>query len=474
MRNEFHFIFLPEINACPNMKLAISISLLLFVSIFSIAKDKEHFLSLSGQKKVLPNYDFELLQVTNATGDDHLIGFVQKSIGYKAVPAYFENRIDKEIALFIRENLKEADARHALIIRVNKIKISETYNGINETAVARVNLSFIFKEEKKYFKKLTIEEAASKSVSAGITKSQPQIIAEAIAKCFDTFYERAKEVKLKNYEIEKKDLLLFQSNDQAIFKSMLLADRSKKGIYTSFIDFQENTPESETSFDVSYETKSTEDESITIKFTRIKDTKTGKKIDDVWGFTDGSVVYARVGKKYHPLHKDDKGYFLELKYQDPSVTSTAGVVGGLIGSGIAAASAPVREIRLDYNTGKLIYSDQQSANGAQENAYAISFYSSSFNSEETALELIINGESKCILKEDSWYKHTLLKASETINILVKSTNGMETKMNITSKTANKDMYLIIDKRKKPPVVNRVYANDLDRMRVKMTRENRIY
>lgn len=456
------------------MKLAFSVGLLLLVSIFTIAKDKDHFLTLSEQKKVLPNYDFELLQVTNATGDDHLIGFVQKSIGYKAVPAYFENSIDKEIASFINENLKEADATHALIIRVNKIKISETYNGINETAIARVNLSFIFKEEDKYFEKLTIEEVASKSVSAGITKSQPQIIAEAIAKCFDSFYERAKEAKLNNYEIEEKDLFVFQSTDLAILKSMLSADRSKKGIYTSFVDFKENTFDLETSFDITYETKSTKDEIVTIKFARLKDTKTGKKIDDVWGFTDGNVVFTRVGKKYHPLHKDDNGYFLKLKYQDPNVTTTAGVMGGLIGSGIAAASAPVREIRLDYNAGKLIYTDQQNANGAQEDTYAISFYSSSFNSEETALELIIDGELKCVLKEDSWYKHSLSIASETISVQVKSTNGMETTLNITTKTANKDMYLIIDKRKKPPVVNKLNSNELDRMRMNMTRENRIY
>lgn len=456
------------------MKSILAITLLIFFSYHSTAADKTHFITLSGQKKTIQNHGFNLVKVINATGNDSLIGFVQKTIGYKAVPAYFENNIDVEIEAFLAQNLKESDGDNSLIVRVNSIQISETYNGINETAIAKVNLSFIFQENKKYFEIFTTGKVSVQSSAAGITKTQADNIAEAIAKCFDSFHERAMAGKLKSIEIEEEDLYIKPGIDQEMLDAYLMADRSTKGIYYSFIDFRENTPDTEKQFDVEYKSKDDKDEKRTIKNARITDIKTGKKIDDIWGFTDGRAVYTRVANRYYPLHKDEKGYFLELKVQDQSTMTAAGVAGGLIGSAIASASAPIKQVRLNYHNGSLNFSEQAGGLTNEDDAFAISFFSSSFNSELTALELFINGELKCILKSDSWYKHKLLRPAETIQVVVKSTNGMESEVNITTKTANSDIYLIIDKKKKPPVINRVYANDMERRKAQMTRENRIY
>ena len=458
------------------MKKLVYLILFLFFSIHVYPADKVHIVSLEKQNISIPNLGFRLVGVTNATGENKSIGFVEKTIAYKAVPAFFKNDIAEEVMLFLRRNFKDATGSTDLIVRVNTLEISETYNGVNETATAKVSLSFIYTANDSYFEKLTVSTQVKKISAAGVTKSQPKIIAQAIADCFTTFNERVLGKKLTDIEIKEEDLTKKPIGEQNLIDTYLAADRSVKGIYKTFFDFKANTPDVDTKFNVDYKLKSNADESVNIKYARLTDGRTGEKISNVWGFTDGKLVYTLVGRKYLPLVKDEKSFYLELKVQDQATMTYAGLAGGLIGSAIAYAAAPVIKVRLDYFTGEFDYSGQsvESFKARHSNEGTIRFFSSAFNSKNSRLELYVNDELQCTLKKDSWYKYNVPADVKSIKISLKSTNGMHTTLALPVNTYIEDIYVCMDKKKKEPVMDKVQANRVAAFENLMAPENRIY
>ena len=447
----------------------------LSITLFAFSDNKEHYITLREKDKPILNAGFKLLKVTNATGTSKRIGFVEKTIGYKDVPAYFENPIEDELYTYISRNLKSDIADDDLILRVNFIQISESYDGINEKAQVKLELTFIYKIGEKYFEKFTVRKITKKLRAAGITKHQPALIAEAISECFAAFYERSKDEKLSDIEISEEALFIRPEPDNKKVQAYLSADRSKKGIYKSYFDFRENTPDYNIEFDVEYKTKSSSDEAITIKYARLTDPVTGEKIKDIWGFTDGKASYTLFGKKYMPLQKDEKGFYFELKIQDAATMSMASIGGGLIGAGIAAATAPIRKVRLDYKSGIFDFSGQDEFISNSENPeFTVKFFSSMFNKESSEMELYINEKFMCRLLKETWYEYEMSAAGEVFTLKIISLNGTQTTKTITPKTYNQDVYLCIDKKKSNPVINQVGPNMIDGINSVMTPENRNY
>ncbi len=173
--------------------------------------------------------------------------------------------------------------------------------------------------------------------------------------------------------------------------------------------------------------------------------------------------------------KDDKGYFLQIKAMDQETAFTAGLLGGVLGVGIAAAMTPVRKIRLDIMTGKFDYGEQIAGGThyARENKNTVSFFSSTFNSKSSRLQLFIDGELKCILREETWYSFTLSHPDDTLMVKVVSVNGLEAEKTIVARPGKTDIYLLIEKKKKNPEVSRVQSNSIDGIESLMKAENRI-
>lgn len=458
------------------MKSLVISTLFIFFSICSFSSDKVHFISLEKESIHIPNFGFQLIQVINATGETNKIGFVEKTISYKDVPAFFNRDIGEEISLFLSKNLQQTSGDLQLIVRVNELDISESYNGVHEKAIAKVSLTFIYKKGDSCTEKFSVVKQAVKMSSMGITKSQPEVIAKALTSCFEDFYERAMENKLIDISISDEDLLKRPDDGQKLIAAYLAADRSRKALYRTFLDFQSNTPDFDRDFKLAYKTKSSGDESVIIKYARISDAKTGEKINDIWGFTDGQVVYTLIGKKYLPLQKDEESFYLELKVQDQNTMTTAAIAGGLIGSTIAYATAPITKVRLDYFTGTFDFSGQSldDIEKAKQALINVKFFSSTFNSKSSYLELYINDTLRCTLKRETWYKFTASKAGDTLHIVLKSANQACTAQDIIVRAGKEDIYLCIDKKKKSPVINRVQSNSLSETKSLMTPENMIY
>jgi hypothetical protein len=451
----------------------IMLACLFYLQIF--AGEKQHIISLDKINLTIRNAGFTLVEVTNATGEQTNIGYVEKTISYKDVPAHLKTEISEELESFIQRNLNTADGTNQMYLRVNTLRISETYDGVLETATVGLEMTFIYKLETQYFEKLTVSKVISKAASMGISKQQPALIAQALVESFDDFYMRSKSGKLINKNIAEEDLYTRPEDDAFLLESIMHADRSERGIYATYLDFKENTPDTATPFDLEYKTKSSGDETIHIKHARITHKQTGEKIEDIWGFTDGSAVYLAVGKKFLPLQKDEEGYFLELKVVDQSSMTMAGAAGGLLGSSIAYAATPKSKVRLQLKSGLLDYNNQvEIIPGNGRAVYAITFFSSAYNKPESKLELFINEEFQCVLTKETWFEYELDGFGETVRVTLKSSNGLATEETMQTVTNNEDLYLCIDKKKKAPQLNKVTKNNLSGIKELMNPDNRIY
>jgi hypothetical protein len=447
----------------------------LLVLFYLPALAKDHHISLEDQSVKIRNFGFYIEKVTNATGEDKLIGFVEKTISYTNVPAYFDNEIAVEIEMFLNRNLEKSNGTIPLVVRIDKIQISETYNGVVETAKANVDLTFIFREKSEFYKKLSTKVTKQKSSSMGISKSQPEIIADAIAQCFDDFYMRKMEGKLENTKISEQHLYESSEDDQLIERLFAL-NRSKKGIYKTFYDFQYNTPDTTIDFEVTYKIKSNKDEDEIIKEARIFNNTTNKEIEKMWGFCDGNNNYIYVNKDYIPLEKDSISHYIMIKVYDQATMTYAGIMGGLIGSSIAAASTPVSKVRLNLLNGEL-YPDENAdelVSATNKNKGSIIFFSSRFNKKTSAIELYMNDEFVCVLTKGSWYQHELTSDPETINVTLKSSNGMSSSAEITPKLFENNIYLCIDKKRKKPNIDKILLNRKDDFTSVMSPDNRVY
>ena len=464
------------------MRKYVLLFLILLGSIHASPFPRERYFSLEGQNIRLKNFGFRLAGVTNATTKTRMIGFVETNGTYSRIPALFVSDIDKEISAFIHRNLTPPSGEQDLIVRVNELSVYETHLEYRDKIVANVRLTFIFRKDFRYFEKLTVSRHVSEIVKKDAAKKVPEVIARTIAECFDAFYQQHLDGQLQNVEITKADLLKKSPGYKELREEYLNLDRSEKGIYNTFYDFQQGTPDLQTDFNIEYKTKSTKDDKVLIRYALITDAKTGDPIDDVWGFTDGKQVFTLIGKSYVPLLKDEEGYYLrinavnqEAKRASGMLVGIYGFLGGLVTAAVIASSASYQLLRIDIVTGKVVILDgPDNAGPVKEDEKVIRFFSSSYNSRDSELYLIINGEKQCALKRETWYKYKTVNPGDSVRLTVISANGYQTSETIVKKPGREDIYLIVDKKKKAPAIKEVYAQQIKGIESLMTPENRIY
>lgn len=136
-----------------------------------------------------------------------------------------------------------------------------------------------------------------------------------------------------------------QEIDLPIFK-----ETPKRGIYRTFDEFLYNNPGIIDSFFVESKTRMSENWEGTQTFTprfRVNN----MKVKNVWGFSDGDQVYIFHQVEYFPLEiKINQIIFSGFGAIDNSDAVNAALVGGLIGSGIYAATtlANAKKQKIDY------------------------------------------------------------------------------------------------------------------------------
>ncbi|MGI4737639.1 MAG: hypothetical protein ACRYG7_20925 [Janthinobacterium lividum] len=140
---------------------------------------------------------------------------------------------------------------------------------------------------------------------------------------------------------------------------MLTDSLRPAGYYRTFLDFRNNSPVVSPALVVVSERvfgKGWGGISTYTPYLQQPDGTRGEQLRGAWGFSDGQQVYLYHHKRYWQLARQGASFgFVGPSAADPGAVSTAGLLGGLAGGAIAAASTSGRptDYTLDLLTGRV-------------------------------------------------------------------------------------------------------------------------
>ena len=440
--------------------LILTISCILFFS--GIVFSKDHFITLSDEFIVSPSDDYYVSDVINVSGEDNYIGFVLA--GSIQEPAVFKEGIDAEILSFLQNQFYEYGYLTQLIIRINSLFYYESILSEfgNKIKIVDLNCTFIIKDSVGYHNAFT----AACSVN---TKNQNQlssrVIARSFEEAFNQFHKRMQQGLIVERQISPEELIHNHLKDSCHTRDQLNINSVRKGIFKTFYDFRDNTPDTTIYFNIRYKDKKTELSDIMLHTAKLYNGD-WELFENVWGFADGKNVYCFVNNSFYLLEKSEESYYVglvgkkNLKYTGIGAIAGAGIggigngmsgsvvglVGGiLVGSLFDAASAMLIEVKLNFTTGTF---DAYLLESQKKVESTLLFYASGFNKTESGIKLNLNGEYCCTLVPDTWTKVDLPSNIKKINASFMTINKDETLIEISPTLFKTDYYFCLEKKKK--------------------------
>ena len=277
--------------------LILTISCILFFSGIVFSKDK--FLSLSDEFIVSPSKNYYVGDVINVTGEENCIGFVLKSTIPQ--PAVFKEGIGVEIKSFLQNQFYEDKNLTQLIIRINRLFYYESILSEfgNKDKVVDLNCTFIIEDSTGYHNLFT----AACSVNSKDQNQLPsRVIARSFKKAFSQFNKRMQLGLLVELQMPPEELTYNPLKDSCHNNYQLNVNRVHKGIFKTFYDFRDNTPDTTIKFNVRYKDKKTELSDIMLHTSKLYNGD-WELIENVWGFADGKNVYCFVNNSFYLLGK---------------------------------------------------------------------------------------------------------------------------------------------------------------------------
>jgi len=441
-------------------RLALTISCILFLS--GILFPKEYVLSLSEEIIKSPSDHYYVADVINATDEVCYIGFVLKS-GIPE-PVKLKDGIQSEILSFLQNQFYEDENLTQLIIRINKLFYYEsiTQQLGPKVKVVDLNCTFIIKDSTGYHDIFT---AACSVNSKDQEKLPSSVVANAFQKVFAQFHNRYSKGLVNEKLLSPIDLTYNPFEDSTYINNLLSEKRVCIGIFKTYYDFRDNTPDTSINFKIKYKHKETELSDIML-YRAIPYTLENEKIDTIWGFSDGKNVYWKVNGSFYLLEKDEKSFYIGMVrdsktsyaaigaavgagagmyYGGDYIGGTFGVIGGsLVGGLLGAASGELVKVDLNFATGT---SDSYLHSSQKKVESNLLFYASNYNKSE--IKLSLNGEYCCTLLPDTWAVVSLPSSIEIINASFTPPNSSETNIEIIPSLYKTDYYFCIEKKKKP-------------------------
>ena len=347
----------------------------------------------------------------------------------------------------INELLLNKDSnKKPLILKINKLYISNVRRGNNYFTVTEMNISFYTKENNQCFEYLT---SGNYIIRNG---KKNKNITYLTKYTIDDFTKKYNEHKITPLDTPA-DSIYINTLDRTEYNIYKIT-KFNKGIYWTFDDFKNNIIDSITKFKcvVTYNN----DQTSLIAYLRLKNSD--KKKQAMWGFSDGDNLFYRIGNKFYRIEKRDRNFI--LTYYPPSYGSATqsnvllfGLAGGLITYAIEAGTTKNIEYYLDFTSQRFKLNRDLSNRKVEANNI---FYLSSFAKAKKPVDLIFNNKTICSLSPSNYY---VLKTSSDIKqfeIKIKNDTS-EITTTIYPLFFNSDVYTIIIKKDGTITLDKFYG-----------------
>jgi hypothetical protein len=338
-------------------------TLFLFI-LFTVPAAFSQGYTLQMAKQKLPGIErtFYIEQVIDNRLVKTSVGEVQTGMLNNKAAANFAQPLDLELSAFITASLPQQENQVPIILRVNKLWVSEHTTYSSETGTAEVVVDFLYKSDSVYHKLFAATAMASQQ-GLDVTKKHEENIARVLADCLKQFASRPFDAMLaQSQELTPDQVRKGYDNSAYVSEFPILKDGFyNEGVYLTLDEFRTNSPGITSSYTIKQ--RSSFDKVMVgggdqVPVLISADGKS-KPIKNAWGFSQNGELYINYGGAFYSLvYLDGKFSFLGPPANDMTAAVVTGaVLGGAIGGavvgGIVGANARPGTYTLDLETGRI-------------------------------------------------------------------------------------------------------------------------
>ena len=384
----------------------------------------QHYIKLDGEKITLSNFPYHVEQTVDGGNPDGggCIGFVQKGMNNRKVPAFLEKGISAGVQDLFARSLPVTEQTKPIVVRVNKLRVYEVTETSKEYGYVEVNVTFLVPDGKgDYFEKYETGTFRNETTNVGrwdITKAHGFNIAEALTECLKSFADREQQGLTYQQPVAKAALALHRP---AADMPMQRDTQLKRGVYYTFADFRDNRPIDRSPYRLTgVENKEKGRGRMAIG---IPEWENNIPPDHFWGFCDGKSNYVNIKGTSYQVIKDDSIYIVHAPAPKDGDAALYGVMFGLVGSLVAGAveNAKANEgfvYKIDVATGGIKPLNGGAGEAALESKTV--FFASERNPEGQPAILYVDGVRQCELTTGSYFRLKLPPNKTEVNCCVEA------------------------------------------------------
>jgi len=402
-------------------------------------------------------------RVINASREDSVIGYVQKGVSNRVVPAVLRPSIGEAVGDLLKRSLPPGPGLKPLIIRINRLYIYEITYTTSEIGCIQLSINIIGREDSSCSDKFMAGVTFARH-AGDVTHLHPENIANALGICLDDFSRRQGRGLVKDRPIPANEI----SSDPLIPVTQFAAFHQGVGqpaVYHTFYDFRDGYPD----LNFPYTVTLAKDKDTTIHRATLTGGEKGAATK-IWGFTDGLYTYVNAGKIFYRLKKTDKGFTTWIYDRDIKEEEIAGnialntamatyfggiFIGGLVGGLGALAAGTSKEgagYQVDFYTGSLTPQDLPD--------YLKLFSTLIFYVEGASpgveVRVSYKGKEICRCRSGDYIRMELPSRYRTFSLTFATPDGPVTTQVITARLFNTDTYHVRVKKDKEIIVNPVF------------------
>ncbi|MEI6900540.1 MAG: hypothetical protein WCL00_11735, partial [Bacteroidota bacterium] len=307
----------------------------LFILIFlpTVAYNQGYILSMEVEK--LKNdflKEYHVTQVLLSQQEDSCLGILTFGVFKKVSPLFFQRNIRQELSRFFEPSIADGGGKTPLIIKINRLFISDIKKYDNHYAGLDLSITFLSKNDSTTLEDFTANVSRSKLLYE-VEVTVPSLIREGIETCFKQYLDRKTKGLLFPLEVSQNELSRNPLNHPESAKCYTNT-RKRKGIYHTYYDFRENNPDTSYHFTVIHD-YNTEDLRLVKSYLKFKGKSTEKGI---WGFCDGDGDFIQNRNSYCRVLSDSTGFFaFTLSAQYYEDLNSSAILGGVLFGAMGAA-----------------------------------------------------------------------------------------------------------------------------------------
>ena len=312
-----------------------------------------------------PAFHFEKL--VDARPDRSRLGAVHRGLDNKLASANFEQSMTLELTPWFQQALPASPDTRPVVVRVHALSIGESITATSETAAAELVIDFLEPVGPDAYRLLLSTGELVESKGLDVTKHHPRNLQKVLEQSLTKLAALPSPASAETTGLLTWAQVTAGEDGTPAQRYPVQQEPLKRGVYRSFEEFRANAPNAQAGPFELVKTPRTAREwvgtdNVEAYYLYLDEDHPRRLVRDAWGLSDGQTAYIRYRNRYFPLTPAGSSFsFTGFRPADPNdlaAVATMGIMFGLVGSLVTAATLPDRSQRQPYDlhltTGRVV------------------------------------------------------------------------------------------------------------------------